>query len=486
MPEVFKEAGYQTGMFGKWHLGDNYPYRPENRGFDVAMMHGGGAIGNIPDYWNNDYFDDTYFLNGQPQKKEGYCTDVWFNEAMDFIENNRNNPFFVYLATNAPHGPFVVDTLYSNPFKDNEAIVNPEFYGMIANIDHNLGRLRAKLQELGLSDNTIFIFMSDNGTARGCEIDENGFMTKGFNAGMRAKKAWPYEGGHRVPFFIYWPDGNLPGGRDVDNLAGAIDILPTLMDLCDISSQINPDLDGTSLQPLLKGDGNWNDRVLITDTQREDSLVKYKQYSIMSEDWRLVNGELYDAKNDHGQTRNLANDYPDVVRELMEAYDQWWEQTTHRKDDYTYVPLGELPDEQLFTHHDLHPDNAESPAWHQGQVRSGWTRKGYWAVEVTTGGKYQFELRRWPRESGYKITEGTPKGDLIPQGYAYQEGQRIPIKRAILEIGDVREELPVNPQAESVNFIATLQPGTYELRGYFRYDDGTENSAYYLYSSLAE
>ena len=168
MPKLLADAGYATGMFGKWHLGDNYPFRPEDKGFQHVVQHGGGGVGQTPDYWGNNYFDDTYWVNGTLTKFKGYVTDVWFDEALQFIEKNSKQPFFAYIATNAPHGPFFVDEKYSNPYAD-KGVVSPmaEFYGMIENIDENMGRLDAKLTELGLHENTVVIFMTDNGTAAG-------------------------------------------------------------------------------------------------------------------------------------------------------------------------------------------------------------------------------------------------------------------------------------------------------------------------------
>jgi arylsulfatase A-like enzyme len=183
MADVFKAGGYRTGIFGKWHLGDNYPFRPQDRGFDEALIHKGGGIGNTQDYWGNDYFDDTYFRNGEPEKFEGYCTDVWFAEAMKFIEANRDRPFFCYLPTNAPHGPYRVPEKYSRPYKGKGVKFN--FYGMIANIDENMGRLMNKLKRLGIEDNTILIFMTDNGTSGGYLV---------YNAGMRGSKNSEYDG----------------------------------------------------------------------------------------------------------------------------------------------------------------------------------------------------------------------------------------------------------------------------------------------------
>ena len=215
----FVENGYKTGMTGKWHLGDNAPHRPQDRGFQDAVWHRCGGVGQASDHWGNDYFDDTYervrpgSREGTFEKFDGYCTDVWFREGMRFITENKNNPFFLYIATNAPHGPYRVDPKWAMPYKRKD-VNNANFFGMIANIDHNLGLLRDHLKDLNLDENTILIFMTDNGTSAGCKFP--GLDTQpilGFNAGMRGKKSSIYEGGHRVPFFLHWPAGGLSKGR---------------------------------------------------------------------------------------------------------------------------------------------------------------------------------------------------------------------------------------------------------------------------------
>ncbi|MHC4881573.1 MAG: arylsulfatase, partial [Planctomycetota bacterium] len=221
LPQLFAQNGYATGMFGKWHLGDNYPFRPEDRGFQEVVRHGGGGITQGPDYWMNDYFDDTYWHNGKTEKYTGYCTDVFFSEAMNFIEKNKNNPFFCYLSTNAPHSPLNLPKQYLQMYKDQNLPESVQrFYGMITNIDDNFKKLRDKLDSLNLTANTIFVFMTDNGTANGHVI---------YNAGLRDRKASEYEGGHRVPLFIQWPNGKLTGGKDIDTLVAHYDLLPTFV-----------------------------------------------------------------------------------------------------------------------------------------------------------------------------------------------------------------------------------------------------------------
>lgn len=172
LASAYKENGYRTAIFGKWHLGDSYPYRPQDRGFETTIVHGGGGISQVPDYWGNDYFDDSYYVNGEPRKFEGYCTDVFFDQALQYIEANKEQPFFCYISTNAPHAPFNVEEKYFNLYKDQVPDTRARFYGMITNIDENFGRLREKLIELELEKNTIVIFMTDNGTVGGGQVGQ--------------------------------------------------------------------------------------------------------------------------------------------------------------------------------------------------------------------------------------------------------------------------------------------------------------------------
>ncbi len=270
MGQVFKDNGYATGMFGKWHLGDNYPYRPEDRGYTEVLRHGGGGVGQTPDFWDNAYFDGSYWHNGQPEKVKGFCTDVFFEYAQSFIKKQKEagQPFLAYIATNAPHGPMHAPEEFSQPYQAQQTHVS-NFYGMIANIDQNVGRLRQFLDEQGLTENTIFIFTTDNGSSSG---------TKVFNSSMRGAKGSPYDGGHRVPFFVHWPDGKLSQGRDVNPITAHVDVLPTLIDLCGLTPPVGVKFDGTSIKKLLyESDTSWPDRILVTDSQRVKDPIKWRQ-----------------------------------------------------------------------------------------------------------------------------------------------------------------------------------------------------------------
>jgi arylsulfatase A-like enzyme len=365
--ELFTTAGYATGLFGKWHLGDNFPFRPEDRGFQEVVRHGAGGVGQTPDGWDNAYFDDRYYHNGVLRLFEGYCTDVFFGEAQRFMAASAaaGQPFFAYISTNAPHAPFHCPEEFVAPYRGRGLTPEEEvFLGMIANIDANVATLRAWLEEAGLADNTILIFMTDNGTATGERI---------YNAGMRGKKGSPYDGGHRVPFFLHWPDGGLHEGRDVDSLAGGVDFLPTLVELCGLTTPSGYRADGRSLVPLLFNlPLPWPDRVLITDSQRVVDPIKWRQSSVMTGDWRLVNGtELYAIKADPGQVKDLATTRPEVVARLRAAYEAWWAELEPTFADTVRIVVGhpEAPVVDL-TAHDWLTDGTYPP-WNQMMVRRG-------------------------------------------------------------------------------------------------------------------
>jgi len=463
MADVFTAGGYRTGIFGKWHLGDNYPFRPQDRGFQEVLVHGGGGVGQTPDFWGNDYFDDTYWHNGAPEKHSGYCTDIWFDGAMRFIEGNRDRPFFVYLATNAPHGPYNVAQRYSDAYEDKEA-PNADFYGMIANIDENMGRLLDRLRTLGLEENTILIFLTDNGTAAGFQ------RGKGFNAGMRGTKGSEYDGGHRVPCFVRWPAEGLVGGRDVSRLTAHLDLLPTLIEMCGLPKPPGVTFDGTSVLSLLKGQaGAWADRVLVTDSQRIERPEKWRQSAVMTDRWRLVNGKgLYDIHADPGQENDIAGAHPEVVQELRDAYEKWWADVSPRFDEYCEIVLGSDRENPVrLTCHDWH--GGDLPPWNQTHVLNGEPKNGFWAVEMERAGEYEIALRRWPREVDQPIH------GAIPGGRAIQA------TRARLTVGEIDVEKTIPDGARDVTFLVRLKPGKTRLQTWLTVEDGTSRGAYFVY-----
>ena len=480
MANVFAANGYRTGMFGKWHLGDSYPFRPQDRGFQEALYHGGGAIGNSPDYWGNHYFDDTYFRNGKPEKFHGYCTDVWFGEALKFIRANKDRPFFCYLPTNVPHWPLLVAEKYVKPFTGKVPDSMAHYYGMLVNFDENLARLRRELRQLGLEENTILIFLSDNGTSDGVELDKNGYPTAGFNAGMKGDKLSEYEGGHRVPCLVYWPAGGIRGGREVTRLTAHIDLLPTLVDLCGLAPPPHGKFDGASLAPLLRNPvaaaADWPDRTLFVHNQRVIDPVKGKNYAVMTDHWRLVDGhELYEIKSDPGQHRDVAGAHPDVVATLEKAYDRWWADISTDFDKPARIVIGsDRANPTALNPHDWIGQPHE--LFDQSQVRRGrygpanLEYQGHWMIEIARDGRYEIEFRRWPRELNRPITAGIEGGTALPA------------TRAKLKIANGEQSRPISEDSVAVTFSVDLQAGPATLEGRFIDErTGTWRSPFYVY-----
>jgi arylsulfatase A-like enzyme len=479
--EVFKDNGYATGMFGKWHLGDNYPFRPEDRGFTEVVRHGGGGVGQTPDLWDNAYFDDTYFHNSKPQKYKGYCSDVYFQEAQRFINESleAKKPFFAYISTNAPHGPFHCPDKYWKPYQDKvkggdrTAI----FFGMIANADENVGTMRAFLKEKGVSDNTIFIFTTDNGSASGSHIH---------NSGMSGKKGSALDGGHRVPFFLHWKGGGLTKGTDIKQLTAHIDILPTLVELCGLKSiEESYKLDGKSLVPLIKNSAAaWPDRTIITDSQRVRDPIMWRNCSIMTNKWRLINGKkLYDIKADPAQKKDVSKEFPEVLKKLRADYDRWWADISPVfKKDSRIIVGNPAENPSTLTSHDWLTKGSPTP-WNQAHIRKGTQSIGEWALNVEKAGKYKISLRRWPRESKKAIEASVAPGKPVPGLTAFREtpGKAISVKTAGIVIGNIKKEMPVPSGAGEVTFEIELKAGLVYLEGHFIQTNGKKIGSYYAY-----
>ncbi|TSE10823.1 arylsulfatase [Aquimarina algiphila] len=481
MAEVFVRNGYQTAMFGKWHLGDNKPFRPQDRGFQEALYNGGGGVGQTPDYWGNDYFDDTYFRNGTPEKFKGYCTDVWFDEAIQYIEGQKEKPFFMYLATNAAHGPFNVPKEYMDMYKKdtlNES--QKRFYGMITNIDDNFGKLTSYLEKSGLSENTIIIFTTDNGTANGINYNKVTKQTLGYNAGLKGTKGSHYDGGHRVPFFIRWPKGKVLKKSKINELVAHVDLLPTLTELVGIEYQSKKTLDGISVVSLLEGKTKTIvDRMLVVDTQRKQWPEKGRNPCVMSTRWRLVNGnELYDFVNDPGQKIDLSSKHPDEVVKMQNFYDTWWE-SIQSDIKYAQIPVGgEDKDPVRLTIHDLHTE--ENLPWHEGQIRNGeFHPEGYYTIRVEESGNYQFNLRRYPEESGLSIDQDIESIASTPYKDGQPVGKGLQVSKAIVNIGNLNLKTDVDINATSAILSGHLEKGEYKLSCTFVNTEGKKFSAYY-------
>ena len=487
LPSALKAAGYCSGLFGKWHLGDQAPYRPQDRGFDETVCHGGGGISQSLDWWGNDYIDDTYMVNGEPQAFEGYCTDVFFEQGLQFIEAHRNEPFFCMIAPNAPHEPFNVPNAYRARYQDSdEPDTYQRFMAMVSNIDDNVGHLRKRLHDWGLAENTILIFMSDNGTAGEAWAGRD----NPYRAGMRGEKGSEYEGGHRVPFFLHWPRGGYHRAMDIEVLTSYVDFMPTLLELCQVSVPAERSFHGASLVSLLKGeqDDHWEERVLVTDSQRVTSPIKWKQSAVMKSQWRLINGsELFDLSLDPAQQNDVANEQPERVEELSAAYENWWALVSQQFDEAIPFHLGD--EEVCLNTHDWRNDDS-AVAWHQGHIRAGKLCNGYWEVHVDSAGEYDFEIRRWPRESGHRIRSGIEGDDISwckeacwPAWHGvYSGGQSLPIQMAELIVSGVaHQHQPVEASDSYVKFRVSLQAGPAHVQTRLTNEEDLELGAYYVY-----
>ncbi len=342
--EVLQKAGYKTGIFGKWHLGDEDAYQPHSRGFGEVFIHGAGGIGqayegscaDAPPNQQNRYFDPIIRHNRTLVKTSGFCTDVFFRQALGWIKSrkDREAPFFAYISPNAPHGPMIAPEKYKKPFLDAGFDENTAGrYGMIVNIDDNMQLLMQKLDEWKLRKNTLLIFMTDNGQA-GRSATKNGKRYPLFTAGFKSGKGSTNEGGTRVPAFWRW-EGVLEAGRDIGALTAHIDLYPTFTELAGAKlPRKMQKLDGRSMTPLLENpESPWEDRNLFSHKGRwakgaDPDLSKLKGCAVRNARFRLVdNKELYDIKNDPKETTNVIDQHPEVVKKMRAAYDAWWAET---------------------------------------------------------------------------------------------------------------------------------------------------------------
>ncbi|RGP17523.1 arylsulfatase [Parabacteroides gordonii] len=481
LPELLSQAGYETGMFGKWHLGDNFPYRPHDRGFKEAFYHGGGGIGQTPDVWENNYYNDTYFRNGEKEKATGYCTDIWFNEALSFIDNNKEKPFFCYISTNAPHSPFNVERKYSDVYENNPDVPNPYFYGMISNIDENIGRLMSYLKDNKLLDNTIVVFMTDNGTASGVKFDNAGHVEKGYNAQMRGMKSSQYEGGHRVPFIMRTPKKKP---QTIYSLASYIDIMPTFLDLCGLRELIPANIEGQSLLPLMEKDED-TDRFIFIDTQRLEYLEKGRLSCVMHKKWRLINGkELYNIIKDPSQKNDVSDKHPELVKKMNEQYESWWLKSSERADKFESIDVEDTKEPHvLLTSHDLHNDSSLYVAWNQDMIRAASNNIGYWALNIKKEGKYRISLYRWPPDTGLKLNEPAPsKRETWGKVSEHKAGMAIK-DFASVEIflnHKLVQTKKVNENKTCVEINMKLKEGPCFLQTDFIHKSGKRRSAYYV------
>jgi arylsulfatase/arylsulfatase A len=356
LAEVLGKNGYKTGIFGKWHLGDNAPMRPTDQGFQEALVHKGGGIGQAAGPAGNTYFDPVLEHNNVSTKYKGYCDDIFTDAALDFMSKKDGRPFFTYLATNLPHFPLQVPDKRAEHYRkmglhEDNALT----YGMIDNIDYNVGRVLNKLKELGIEENTIVIFLSDNWPIT--RRSKNDHYPGRWVANLRGTKTSVYDAGIRVPFYVKWPKKINP--RNQSSTMGAIiDLFPTLLDAAKVKSPKNIKIDGESLLPLwTKNDSkNLKERDFVVQMHYGPTPFKYMHFSLRTPQYKLVsphnfphgivhqptdfelqnvvkNLELYDIENDPSERINIANSHPKIVNEMLIRYENWFDEVTEERDN---------------------------------------------------------------------------------------------------------------------------------------------------------
>ena len=490
--EIFGAAGYRTGQFGKWHLGDMFPHRPSDRGFQESVRFGGASIQQTPDYWDSDGFDDFYWHNDVCQQYRGYCTDVFFDEAMRFMRESQaqGKPFLTYLATGAVHDPCFVPDKYRRPYIEithNGQLLPPNmhsFFGMVANLDMNMGRLQEFLVKQGLQQDTLVVFMSDNGGVQGVPI---------YDAGMRGTKGSLLEGGHRQSCFIRWPAGGLRLAGDVSGLTQIQDLLPTLLELCHVDQPPSAKFDGISLATLLRGQPqDLRDRMFVVQWGwggKGHGTVLWKR-------WRLTGGkdgwQLHDLDRDPRQNTDVLAQRPDVAAKLRDHYETWWRGIEPALALYECPHIGNPRADPVtltcfdYVKHQQLVKDARFNLTIQPDVRRGMRVHGKWRLYAVTAGAYRITLRRWPAEADTAITAGLPLQKLTdpyPENYpdrrlwygTPQFGVALPIASAKVRFGDQELTASVGPQDKTVQFHFTLAaPGEVELETWFFDTQGKE------------
>lgn len=408
--ELLRDAGYRTGIYGKWHLGDNYPLRPMDQGFEDSLVHRGGGIGQSSDPIGAEgkYTNPTLIKNGVETPMQGYCTDLYFDAAMEFMERSVGNeqPFFAYIATNAPHGPFhdVPPELYQeylrvdmDPIRVDDrqaARSQPDadtlarIAAMITNIDENVGRLMDRLQELKVFENTLVMYLNDNGP-----------NTWRYVGDMRGKKTGVDDGGVRSPLIVHWPD-RITAGRELDIVAAHIDVLPSVLEACDVALPGHQQLDGRSFLPWLEGDASdWPERTLVLQAYRGNRPQRYHHFALHSGPWKLVHPsgfgreqfsgnpqlELYNLAKDPQQQHDLASTHSQLLGALKAKYDAWFDDVSSTRPN-NYAPpriIVGSPHEvrSTLTRQDWRPaSGAVAPA------------SGAWWLKAEKGGAFEVEL----------------------------------------------------------------------------------------------
>ena len=479
MADYFKASGYQTALFGKWHIGDGCRYSPGYRGFEETLPVPGGGPGTIGDYWRNAKFNDTMLRNGKWVRYKGCTADVLFTEAMRYIETVRkDSPFFIYLPTFAPHNPRNVPKEWTDSYPSVRGDL-ADFCATVSRIDYNVGRLRAFLKERKLDENTILVFTTDNGSS--CKES-----VKMHNGGHRGTKGSLEEHGHRVPCFIHWPKGGLDKKREVSALTAHMDWLPTFIDWCHLKKPALPGLpfDGISLAPLLTGgekssDPKWSNRVVVLHNKSRSAIMKGR--------WRLLNGKLSNLDDDPRQERDVAGKHPELVAALekhSKAFKADIATTAWKSLRPIYV--GETSSEPL---------TFRTPAfWQQGHILTGKKHRPTWPVHFLHTGTYEIEFRRWAPELNQPLDATLtvePHEAVLLAGrpvYVNRTGPRgkaLPIHSVkVIVAGKVQQAKAQPGQTKiTLRFSATKGPAT--IKAMFLDSNGNDITAPY-YSHIKQ
>jgi arylsulfatase A-like enzyme len=469
MADVFRASGYRTGMFGKWHLGSNYPYRPMDRGFDEWLGQGDGGTGTTDDYFTNDRVNDQYWHNGKWEYRPGYAPEVFFNAAIDFIQQQKDGqPFFVYLSTYLPHHPLALaDRKWADKYMGKVDPSAAYFFAAIERIDESLGRLRKTLEAERLADNTLLIFLTDNGGTAGVDF---------FNAGMRGHKGSQYDGGHRVPLFVHWKNGKLRHGQDVADLTAHFDILPTLIALLDLKPPTQVDFDGRSFkEQLYRPELLLPERTLCVEFQRTFKPQKWQKAAAMTRRWRLVDGkELYDMPADPGQKLNVIDQFPEVAEKLKQDFDAYWQRVSPGDRDRAVFVVGHENDPETFLHSsDWYAPNVP---WNHAATSRGAKLTGSWVIQPVEPATYRFEVRRWPQEVDAPIASvpqfkktvdsWDPNGGkptLIYSGDKSSPFKALPVAAVRLKVGNFEQTKPVSDKDTHITFDIPLRQQQYEV-----------------------
>lgn len=476
--EALQGAGYATGIFGKWHLGDNYPMRPSDQGFEHSLIHKGGGIGqpSEPIENNRNYTNPILFKNNSEIATKGYCTDIFFNEAIQFIASSMTSqrPFFAYIATNAPHGPFhdVPEKLLQHYKSKNLKSIMPEqdhddpkkidklqrIAAMITNVDQNIGKLLYMLEINKLTENTIIIFLNDNGP-----------NTNRYTGPFKGKKSNIHEGGIRSPLWIHWPAKIKHNKKINTNIAAHIDIMPTIMDACDLGVPEALAFDGRSLlKKLINPESKLPHRPIIIQAHRGAKLIRYHNFMVRDKQWKMSHNsgfqntklqkqkpfELFDLSKDPSETNNIAKENPEKIKQLTNIYNQWY-------DDVTSTRIRDKGTPYIIA--DKTHENPLTLTW-QDRISKNWNMKrdGIWKLSFPTTSRADLIIYAPPN----RLIKPEQLTGLTPT----------------LQIGTtIYKGKPLSGNTTSLFQGITIPKGKHHIKAKFSTTDNTQNQDIHAY-----